>query len=39
MVLLREAITIAKTPPRAVPIVSRIFTREVAEKYLRDAVR
>ena len=39
MALLREAITIAKTPPRAVPIVSRIFTREVAEKYLRDAVR
>ncbi|MGA3071347.1 MAG: thymidine phosphorylase, partial [Terracidiphilus sp.] len=37
--LLREAIIIAKTPPRAVPLVSRIFTRESAEKYLRDAVR
>ena len=37
--LLREAIIIAKTPPRAVFLVSRIFTRESAEKYLRDAVR
>ena len=39
MALLREAITISTTPPRAAPLVSRIFTREAAEKYLRDAVR
>jgi pyrimidine-nucleoside phosphorylase len=37
--LLHEAITISKTPPDAVPLVSRIFAREDAEKYLRDAVR
>jgi pyrimidine-nucleoside phosphorylase len=37
--LLKEAITLSKTPPSAVPLVSRIFTRETAEEYLRDAVR
>jgi len=37
--LLRAAIAIAKTPPCDVPLVSRIFTRESAEDYLRDAVR
>jgi pyrimidine-nucleoside phosphorylase len=39
MALLREAITIATIPPGKVPLVSRIFTREPAENYLRDAVR
>ncbi len=37
--LLKEAITFSKTPPREVPLVSRIFTRETAEAYLRNAVR
>ena len=37
--LLQEAITISDTPPQQVPLVSRIFTRENAEEYLRDAVR
>jgi pyrimidine-nucleoside phosphorylase len=37
--LLKEAITISKTPPPAVPLVGRIFTRENAEADLRDAVR
>ena len=37
--LLKEAIRISKTPPPAVPLVSRIFTRETAEEYLRNAVR
>jgi pyrimidine-nucleoside phosphorylase len=37
--LLREAITLSESPPDAVALVSRIFTREAAEDYLRDAVR
>jgi pyrimidine-nucleoside phosphorylase len=37
--LLKQAITISERPPNAVPLVSRIFTRETAENYLRDAVR
>jgi pyrimidine-nucleoside phosphorylase len=37
--LLHGAITVSKAPPDAVALVSRIFTRESAEKYLRDAVR
>jgi len=37
--LLKEAVYLSKTPPPAVPLVSRIFTRETAEEYLRDAVR
>jgi pyrimidine-nucleoside phosphorylase len=37
--LLKEAITISETPPPAVPLVGRIFTRENAESHLRDAVR
>jgi pyrimidine-nucleoside phosphorylase len=36
--LLREAITISATPPDFVPLVSRIFTHENAEAYLRNAV-
>jgi pyrimidine-nucleoside phosphorylase len=37
--LLKEAIHFSNTPPNAVPLVSRIFTRETAESHLRDAVR
>ncbi len=37
--LLKGAITLSETPPHAVPLVSRIFTRETAEAYLSDAVR
>jgi len=37
--ILKDAIVISKTPPDAVPLVNRIFTRETAENYLRDAVR
>jgi pyrimidine-nucleoside phosphorylase len=37
--LLKEAIAISDTPPPEVPLVSRIFTRENAEEYLRDAIR
>jgi pyrimidine-nucleoside phosphorylase len=37
--ILRRAIRFAQTPPPEVPLVSRIFTRESAEKYLQDAVR
>ncbi len=39
MELVRRAITISGTPPESVPQVSRIFTRENAESYLKDAVR
>jgi len=34
-----NAVAIGPTPPSAPPLVSRIFTRESAEEYLRDAVR
>ena len=37
--ILRQAIHFSKSPPPEVPLVSRIFTRETAEAYLRDAVR
>jgi len=37
--LLKEAITFSNSPPSAVPLVSRIFTRESAEEYLRNVVR
>jgi len=37
--LLKEAIEFSPTPPAPVPQVTRIFTRESAEKYLRNAVR
>jgi pyrimidine-nucleoside phosphorylase len=37
--MLRRAITISEDLPGAVPLVSGIFTRESAEKHLRDAVR
>jgi pyrimidine-nucleoside phosphorylase len=39
LALLKEAIRFSQTPPLPVPLVSRIFTRETAESYLRDAVR
>jgi pyrimidine-nucleoside phosphorylase len=32
--ILNAAIHFSKTPPHAVPLVSRIFTRDLAEKYL-----
>jgi pyrimidine-nucleoside phosphorylase len=35
--LLKQAITFSVTPPRDVPLVSRIFTRETAVAHLRDA--
>ena len=35
--ILKKAIRFSKTPPNAVPLVSRIFTREPAEKYLKAA--
>ncbi len=37
--MLTRAITISEDLPGAVPLVSGIFTRESAEKHLRDAVR
>lgn len=37
--ILRQAITMSKTPPNAVALVSRIFTRDSAEKYLKNAIR
>jgi pyrimidine-nucleoside phosphorylase len=37
--LLKQAIRIAQEPPAPVELVGRIFTRENAEAYLRDAVR
>jgi pyrimidine-nucleoside phosphorylase len=38
--ILRKAIQFSKSPPHAVvPLVSRIFTQENAENYLRDVVR
>jgi pyrimidine-nucleoside phosphorylase len=37
--LLREAITISPEAPEPVALITRIFTRENAETYLRDAVR
>jgi pyrimidine-nucleoside phosphorylase len=37
--LLKQAITFSEAPPHAVPLVSRVFARENAEAYLRNAVR
>jgi pyrimidine-nucleoside phosphorylase len=37
--LLRPAIAFSPTPPEAVPLIGRIFTRENAELHLRNAVR
>ena len=37
--IMKEAILISATPPEAVPLVSRIFTRESAEAHLANAVR
>jgi len=37
--ILQDAIVISQTPPDVVPLVNRIFTRETAENYLRNAVR
>ena len=36
---LHQAIVFSPAPPQAVPLVSRIFTRESAEAHLRDVVR
>jgi thymidine phosphorylase len=36
--ILKEAIHFSKDPPRAVPLVSRIITRENAANYLQNAV-
>jgi pyrimidine-nucleoside phosphorylase len=35
--LLEEAIVFSATPPPAVPLIGRVFTRETAEEFLRDA--
>jgi pyrimidine-nucleoside phosphorylase len=37
--ILKRAITFSKTPPDAVALVGRVFTRKEAEKYLEDGVR
>jgi pyrimidine-nucleoside phosphorylase len=37
--ILKKAIHFSQTPPDAVSLISRIFTREVAENYLRNTVR
>jgi pyrimidine-nucleoside phosphorylase len=37
--ILHQAIVFSPAPPQAVPLVSRIFTRETAEAHLRDVVR
>jgi pyrimidine-nucleoside phosphorylase len=37
--ILKQAIRFSKDPPEPVDLVGRIFTRESAEEYLRDAVR
>jgi hypothetical protein len=37
--ILKQAMRFAKTPPAPVDLVSRVFTRESAEEYLRNAVR
>ena len=35
--ILKEAIHFSKIPPRAVPLVGRVFTREAAEKHLKES--
>jgi pyrimidine-nucleoside phosphorylase len=37
--ILKQAITFSSAPPQAVPLVSRIFTREAAEAHLRNVIR
>ena len=37
--LLKDAITLSQAPPEPVKLVSRVFTRESAERYLENAVR
>ncbi len=37
--ILKQAVRIAATPPEPVALVSRIFTRENAEKHLQDTVK
>ena len=37
--ILRRAISISKTPPHAVPLVGRIFNRDSAQEFQRNAVR
>ncbi len=37
--LIKRAIVISGAPPEPVPLVSGIFTREIAEEYLKNAVR
>ncbi len=37
--ILKRAIRFSKNPPEPVDLVGRIFTRESAEEYLRNAVR
>ena len=37
--LFRKAVRIAEEPPQAAPLVSRIFTRDEAQKYLANAIR
>ncbi|HEU5458364.1 MAG TPA: thymidine phosphorylase [Terracidiphilus sp.] len=37
--MVRQAIRIGRKPPEPVALISRVFTREEAEKFLRDAVR
>ena len=37
--IMKQAIKFTKTPPEPVGLVGRIFTRESAEEYLRNAVR
>jgi pyrimidine-nucleoside phosphorylase len=36
---IKRAITFSDEPPEAVPLVSHIFARENAERYLKDAIR
>jgi len=36
--ILKQAITFSSAPPQAVPLVSRIFTREAAEAHLRNVI-
>jgi thymidine phosphorylase len=36
--ILKEAVHFSKTPPEAVALVGRVFTREAAEKYLKSSL-
>ena len=35
----KRAVTFSDEPPQAVPLVSHIFDREIAERYLKDGIR